>query len=672
MLFAILVVTLASCLTEDDLTNPTSFVPIVVKTTEATAISPYSAIVGGELSAPQSRQATRGVCWGTTPNPIPTETDMKDQGQLGAFSFNLSNLKAQTTYYYRAYATNSKGIVYGTQQTFKTQALAIATIATTAITGITATSATSGGNVTSDGGSFIVTRGICWSTTPNPTITVTTKTSEGVGIGPFTSSMINLQPGVIYYVRAYATNTIGTAYGNQQTFTANNYATISTIAPSNITSTTATSGGNASADGGSSITTRGICWSTTVNPTVANSKTSDGTGTGSFSSSITGLVAGTTYNVRAYCTNSVGVVYGANVTFTTLSTVPVLTTTDVTSIATTTATSGGTISSDGGAAITAKGICWGITANPTITTGSKTTDGTGVGAFSSSLSALSPSTTYYVRAYASNSAGTAYGNQVIFTTSNVLSIPILSTIAASSITTTTANSGGSISSDGGSTVTAKGLCWSTAINPTINDSKTSDGTGVGLFNSVITGLTFGTIYYVRSYAINSLGTAYGAQISFKTLGLAIGQSYQGGVIAYIFKTGDAGYVASQTHGIIAAPSDQSTSIPWATKSSNAITGIAIGTGNANTSLIVGKLGVGSYAAKLCYDLTLGGYSDWYLPSQAEFLAIYQNSAQIGGLSGSYWTSTSSGVGGGAIKFEYSDFWWESINIPLRVRAVRSF
>ncbi|HUX95718.1 MAG TPA: hypothetical protein VMV47_08295 [Bacteroidales bacterium] len=94
--------------------------------------------------------------------------------------------------------------------------------------------------------------------------------------------------------------------------------------------------------------------------------------------------------------------------------------------------------------------------------------------------------------------------------------PALTTTAASSITPNTATSGGNITSDGGSTVTARGVCWSTSADPTIADSKTSDGTGPGTFISSITGLTGGTSYYVKAYATNSTGTAYGNEISFTT------------------------------------------------------------------------------------------------------------------------------------------------------------
>ena len=196
-------------------------------------------------------------------------------------------------------------------------------------------------------------------------------------------------------------------------------------------------------------------------------------------------------------------------------TLAALTTTAVSTIAQTTAQSGGNITADGGASITTRGVCWGTTTNPTVSK-SKTTDGTGTGNFTSSLTGLTANTTYYVKAYATNSAGTVYGNEVSFATQQIITIPVLTTTAPITITQITAKSGGNITADGGAPISARGICWSATTGPTIANSKTIEGTGVGTYSSFLTGMSANTVYYLRAYATNSAGTAYGNEIIFTT------------------------------------------------------------------------------------------------------------------------------------------------------------
>lgn len=299
--------------------------------------------------------------------------------------------------------------------------------------------------------------------------------------------------------------------------------TVNTTSASLINQTTATSGGNVTSDGGAAITARGICWSITETPTTSNSKTIESGTTGVFASVLTGLAADTQYYVRAYASNSKGTSYGAQITFTTTNTTiapAVVTTTAISAITSTTATAGGNVTSIGGGPLSARGVCWSTAANPT-TENDKTTQTGSTGAFTSSLTALTANTVYYVRAYATNSGGTAYGSQVTFTTlASSIALPTVTTTIATAITASSASSGGNVTSIGGAPVTARGICWATTANPTTANTIVAATATTGVFTSQISGLSANTMYYVRAFATNSAGTAYGSQISFTTTAVA--------------------------------------------------------------------------------------------------------------------------------------------------------
>jgi len=197
------------------------------------------------------------------------------------------------------------------------------TVTTTVLSSITNTTATGGGEVTADGGAAVTARGVCWSTSANPVVTGN-HTTDGTGPGIFTSALTGLTASTTYYIRAYATNAVGTAYGNEISFTTSatsgGLPTIITAIVSAISSFTATCGGHVIADGGTAVTVRGICWSTSHNPVVTGNNTNDGSGLGAYSSHMASLTPSVTYYVRAYATNSNGTAYGAEESFTTTST----------------------------------------------------------------------------------------------------------------------------------------------------------------------------------------------------------------------------------------------------------------------------------------------------------------------------------------------------------------
>ena len=395
-------------------------------------------------------------------------------------------------------------------------------ISTNVVTSISGTTASSGGTTTSEGGSPVTARGVCWSTASNPTL-VNTCTQNGTGPGTFTSSITGLTANTTYFLRAYATNTSGTTYGNERTFFTSSdqfLPKITTAVTSDILPTTAVSGGSVSPDGGAPVTVRGVCWGTTANPTTAATCSSNGAGSGTFNSPISGLTVGRTYHVRAYATNAIGTAYGLEQNFSTSSAPPTILTAAPTLVTNTSAVGGGNVILGGGATITARGVCWSITVNPA-TTENCTTDGTGTGQFKSSIAGLTVGTSYHVRAYATDINNvTAYGSDLTFTTLAAATIPTITTgNVVSSRTTTSASGSGNVVSDGGDTVTARGLCWGTLTTPALGGAGATcqqSGSGTGSFTGTLSGLTTNTLYFVRAFATNFVGTRYGSSVGFRT------------------------------------------------------------------------------------------------------------------------------------------------------------
>jgi hypothetical protein len=270
------------------------------------------------------------------------------------------------------------------------------------------------------------------TTTAYGSVTPTVSAGSGSAAVAVSANVSSLIAGSTYHFRLVATNTDGTSNSSELTFSPGG-ATLTTTAATAITVNTATSGGNITYDGGFPVTARGVCWSTSLNPTVADAHTSNGTGSGVFISSLTGLLHSTTYHVRAYATTSISTFYGSDITFTTSAWTPTLTTAAASAITAYTATSGGNITANAGFTVTARGVCWATTLNPVVT-GSHSTNGGGNGVFVSSLTGLTPGSIYHVRAYATSSVGTAYGPDITFTTAcGVFSLPVMESFSTGAI-----------------------------------------------------------------------------------------------------------------------------------------------------------------------------------------------------------------------------------------------
>lgn len=664
----------------------------VITTTQPTNVTANSATVGGNISADGGRPVTaRGICYGTSQTPDINGDHTEDGSGTGSFTHNITGLSSSTTYYARAYATNRNGTYYSNNVVSFTTKDGLPTVTTTAVTDITASTAKSGGNVTNNGGYNVTARGVCWNTMGSPDLN-DEHTTNGSGNGTYTSNITNLQLGTTYYVRAYATNSQGTSYGAEKTFsTPSGNVTIVFSEPTDITASSATCTANITDDGGAAIASRGFCWATTQYPTVDGQSVSLGMGNGSFTGTITGLQSATTYYVRAYAVNQAGTFYSTQHSFTTGSGLPTVLTTAVSEVTATSAKCGGNVTDNGGFNVTARGICWNTVGNPDLN-GVHTNNGTGNGTFIANMTGLNPSTTYHVRAYATNSTGTVYGAEQTFTTGN--GMPQVTTGMVSNVTANSAVCSGNVTSDGGVAVTAKGFCWSTAQYPTVSGMHSNEGGGMGSFNGSLTNLSIGTTYYVRAYATNNTGTAYGDQMSFTTSnGLptvttttptltdstvatggnvtsdggfpvtARGVCY--GSLPYPDLTGTyshttngsgTGYFASQFN--LPGGSGLYYIRAYATNANGTSYGEQVTVIQAYDELPTFQYNGHTYrvapgpnnnslswtdANTYCDNLTLYGYTDWRMPTKDELMQMYSDADFIGGFCFSsncyYWSST---------------------------------
>jgi hypothetical protein len=388
-------------------------------------------------------------------------------------------------------------------------------VTTLTVVSITTTTAVSGGNVTGDGGHEVTMRGVCWNTGGEPSL-ADDHTVDGSGLGVYLSSLAGLESSTEYHVRAYAINEMDTVYGETLDFTtqSNIYGTVVTSGVSDITMTSAKASGNVTDDGGVAVFERGICWDTLANPTVVKNKIPSGSGVGAFTCDMTGLTLYTTYHVRAYATNTYGTNYGDDIEFTTLGTVPVVTTGEVYDITSGSAKVRGCVNNDWGSNITERGICYSTSENPTIDN-NKVTAGAGIGDFECQITNMSFLTTYYVRAYATNEYGTNYGDELSFTTLDALHIYTYDV----DIEATKVTFHGEVTIDEGSVgnIGDHGFCFAIHSNPTYDDNQiTVVGPNVGMFSQSINRklILCNLTCYVRSWVEVNNEIVYGNEVAF--------------------------------------------------------------------------------------------------------------------------------------------------------------
>lgn len=413
----------------------------------------------------------------------------------------------------------------------------LASVTTNSAFYITSANGNLHGLITDNGGSPILASGVVFGTSANPSVgdpgVADSTTNPLVERGKYSVYVNGLTPSTVYHYRAYAITAIGTSYGADSTFTTNATATVPLLendGPNNVGYASVTLGGNVLSDGGDATTATGVVFSTTTNPVVGGMGVVDSPNTGMtlpFEFDITGLTPATKYYFRAYAVNGAGTGYGQLDSFTTdpaivrtysysnLTTNFVKLDANIRNINGT--GNNGTITQSGIVLSTAPapevggpGVTDSIT-NPRVTNGN----------FSIDFAGLTPGTQYYYRAYAISSLGTFYGYDSTFTTRAVATLADVRTRSAEDVTQNSATIGGEIISDGGEPITASGVVYGTTPAPAIGDAGVVDSTTnplviSGRFSFDITGLVPGTKYYVRSYAINVVGTAYGVEDSFTT------------------------------------------------------------------------------------------------------------------------------------------------------------
>jgi hypothetical protein len=397
------------------------------------------------------------------------------------------------------------------------EATGLPELITLSVNGTTSTSAIFNGTVTNAGAPPYTERGFVYSTSAQPVIGNNSEklTAAVNSQSDFSVTVTGLSSNTKYYVRAYATNTAGTAYGNDITFdTEGVRTTLSTSAATNIGSSSATLHGAITVEGSPAYTEKGFCYSKTGDPTIANNKIIVSGPT--YSAEITDLEYQTTYYVRAYAIQNGQPVYGNTVDFTTVWTQTQLSTSGVTGIAASSATFNGVITDAGSPAYTEKGFCYSKTGDPTIANNKIIVSGS---TYSAEITDLEYQTTYYVRAYAIQNGQPVYGNTVDFTTVWVQTQ--LSTSGVTGIAASGATFNGTVTNAGSPSYTERGFVYGTANPPAVSDNKvTVSGYGVtGNYTKNITGLNSGVTYYVRAYAVQNGEAVYGNTVDFTTVDL---------------------------------------------------------------------------------------------------------------------------------------------------------
>ena len=460
-----------------------------------------------------------GFYYSTDPS-VDTEISSKVSSLYSqdTFSIEIADLTVNTKYYVKSYAKNSEGIACSTVESFTTS-VSSPSVKTVGSSDVTSTSATLSGIVMSDNGAEITERGFVWLQGGGTPTTESYRLKVDGKTGEFSGVLDELDPGEKYSFRAYAINSTGTSYGEIMNFsTVAGSPVLSAVEVSNIKETSATFSSTVTDHGGATVSEVGFYYSKTESFDVSSAeKVSKVYSTDGFTLSAGNLEVGTVYYVRAFAKNSAGEGLNDIVSFKTISSAPSVITLGSSKLTATSAELSGEVTDDNGETITVRGFVWMKGTGTPTTSGNKLQVIGTTGEFSATLEDLEPNQTYSFRAYAINSEGTSYGATMRFNIK--VDLPTVTTAEVTNISDDSAVCGGTITSDGGGEILSKGVVWSLNQNPTIDlTTKTDEGGGVGSFTSSLTGLLSGMTYYIRAYVTNAVGTAYGDQQEFNTIG----------------------------------------------------------------------------------------------------------------------------------------------------------
>ena len=503
-----------------DGTPPPVSSPPSVTTSPGTATNTTTATIGGDVTADGGATVTnRGVVYTTTTGVTITDNKTQSGSGTGAFTANLTSLSVNQQYFFKAYAQNSEGTTLGSELEFWTWANVPSA---PTVNNPDTTSLDVNVNVNANPASTLfsiqVTNSSLFVQT-NGTLGATEHWRTDAAWG--TTTVTGLSPSQQYGFQVRAQNGQGTltAYSsvaNGTTAAGAVAPSVTTVAGTATNTTTATVGGNVTADGGATVTNRGVVYKTTAGVAITDNKTQSGTGTGAFTANLTSLSVNQQYYFRAYAQNSEGTTLGSELQFWTWANAPTAPTVDNPTISTLDVNvnpNGNPVSTLFAIQVTNNSQY--VQSNGTVGVTEHWLTDAAWGAMT--VTGLNPGQQYGFQVRAQNGQGTLTAYAAVGSGTTLATTPTVTTAVATVTNLMTASSGGNVTATGGATVTNRGVVWALSpATPTVPGSQSTNGTGTGGFTSILTNLTAGATYNYRAFAQNSAGTAYGAQYSLTT------------------------------------------------------------------------------------------------------------------------------------------------------------